>query len=97
MLTWSHQITRLAEQLRADEELPDRNSQVYEEHRRVIQNNMDAARYLGPQLQNFSQFVLPIGSYFLYLYSFHPKKQLMHLKILPFLYFFAHRGNLNIN
>jgi hypothetical protein len=62
MLTWSHQITRLAEQLRADEELPDRNSQVYEEHRRVIQNNMDAARYLGPQLQNFSQFVLPIGS-----------------------------------
>ena len=36
------------------------NSEAYEEHRRNIQNNMSAARYLSPQLQNFAQFVVPL-------------------------------------
>ena len=45
MLTWSIQLHRLADQLIRDEALPDRNSDVYQRHRRLIQNNMDAARY----------------------------------------------------
>ena len=61
MLTWSMQLTRLGEQLVRDEPLPDRNADVYQVHRRLIQNNMDAARYLSPQLQNFSQFIVPLG------------------------------------
>ena len=44
MLTWSIQLHRLADQLIRDEALPDRNSDVYQRHRRLIQNNMDAAR-----------------------------------------------------
>jgi len=45
MLTWSIQLHRLADQLIRDEALPDRNSEIYQRHRRLIQNNMDAARY----------------------------------------------------
>ena len=45
MLTWSIQLHRLADQLIRDEPLPNRNSDVYQRHRRLIQNNMDAARY----------------------------------------------------
>ena len=44
MLTWSIQLHRLADQLIRDEALPDRNSEIYQRHRRLIQNNMDAAR-----------------------------------------------------
>ena len=44
MLTWSIQLHRLADQLIRDEALPDRNSDIYQRHRRLIQNNMDAAR-----------------------------------------------------
>ena len=61
MLTWSMQLHRLADQLIKDEPLPDRNSDKYAKHRRLIQNNMDASRYLSPQLQNFSKFVIPLG------------------------------------
>jgi len=61
MLTWSMQLHRLADQLIKDEPLPDRNSEKYAKHRRLIQNNMDASRYLSPQLQNFSKFVIPLG------------------------------------
>jgi hypothetical protein len=44
-----------------DEPLPDRNSEIYERNRRLIQNNMDSARYLSPQLQSFCQFIIPLG------------------------------------
>ena len=44
MLTWSIQLHRLADQLIRDEPLLNRNSDVYQRHRRLIQNNMDAAR-----------------------------------------------------
>jgi len=50
MLTWSMQLHRLADQLIKDEPLPDRNSEAYQRDRRLIQNNMDASRYLSPQL-----------------------------------------------
>lgn len=61
MLTWSMQLHRLADQLIKDEPLPDRNAEQYQKNRRLIQNNMDASRYLSPQLQNFCQFVVPLG------------------------------------
>jgi len=61
LLTWSHQLKRLGEQLVRDEALPDRDAPEYRDQRRLIQNNMDAARYLSPQLQNFSQFIVPLG------------------------------------
>merc|ERR1712130_189052 len=61
LLTWSHQLERLGKQLVRDEALPDREATEYRDQRRLIQNNMDAARYLSPQLQNFSQFIVPLG------------------------------------
>ena len=47
MLTWSIQLQRLADQLIRDEPLPDRTAEIYQRHRRLIQNNMDAARYIN--------------------------------------------------
>ena len=47
MLTWSMQLHRLADQLIKDEPLPDRSSENYKKSRRLIQNNMDASRYLS--------------------------------------------------
>ena len=61
MLIWSHQLTRLGEQLIRDQHLGEHTSAEYQQHRRIIQNNMDAARYLSPQLQYFCQFIIPLG------------------------------------
>ena len=47
MLTWSMQLHRLADQLIKDEPFPDRSSENYKKSRRLIQNNMDASRYLS--------------------------------------------------
>ena len=41
------QLHRLADQLIKDEPLPDRSSENYKKSRRLIQNNMDASRYLS--------------------------------------------------
>ena len=59
--TWSFQLHRLSDQLIRDEPLPDSNSKEYQTARRLIQNNMDASRYMSPELQNFCQFVIPLG------------------------------------
>lgn len=59
--TWSFQLHRLSDQLIRDEALPDKSSKEYELSRRLIQNNMDASRYMSPELQNFCQFVIPLG------------------------------------
>jgi len=59
--TWSFQLHRLSDQLIRDESLPDPNSKEYQKARRLIQNNMDASRYMSPELQNFCQFVIPLG------------------------------------
>ena len=37
-------------------------STEFEETRRKIQNLFDAARYLSPQLDNFCNYVIPLGS-----------------------------------
>ena len=62
MLTWVMQLQRLGKQLIEDKELPDVRSESYETCRRLIQNNMDAARYLGPQFQNYSGFICHLAS-----------------------------------
>jgi len=59
--TWSFQLHRLSDQLIRDEPLPDKNAPEYETARRLIQNNMDASRYMSPELQHFCQFVIPLG------------------------------------
>jgi len=61
LLVWSHQLTRLGNQLVRDQNLDDRNSMEYQRHRRNIQNNMDAAKYLSSELQNFCTFMVPLN------------------------------------
>ena len=54
-------MERLGKLLVQDRRLPDRECEDYGTHRRLIQNNMDAARYLSPQLRNFSEFIIPVA------------------------------------
>jgi|ERR1712227_371209 len=59
--TWSFQLQHLSDQLIRDDPLPDKQSIEYKKTRRLIQNNMDAARYLAPQLRDLADFVIPLG------------------------------------
>ena len=56
MLTWSHQLTRLGEQLTSDQNLNDRT-----EFEHLFQNTRDAANYLSPQLLRYCRFRVPFG------------------------------------
>merc|ERR1712081_11722 len=38
----------------------NRNSVEYQRARRRIQNNMDASRYVSPELSNFAKFQIPL-------------------------------------
>jgi hypothetical protein len=40
----------------------DRGDPNYQRQRKLIQNLMDASRYLSPQLQNFCNYIIPLGS-----------------------------------
>ena len=63
LLTWSHQLKRLGETLVADESFPEGSAcEQYGETRKIIQNNMDSARYLSPLCAKFSEFIIPLGS-----------------------------------
>jgi len=59
MLLYSHQLHEFGTQLVQDKNL-NRNSQEYQIARRRIQNNMDAARYVSPELSNFAKFQIPL-------------------------------------
>jgi len=61
LLVWSSQLERLGKLLVEDRRLPDRECEDYGYHRRLIQNNMDAARYLSPQLRNYADFIIPLA------------------------------------
>ena len=69
LLVWSSQLERLGKLLVEDRRLPDRECEDYGYHRRLIQNNMDAARYLSPQLRNRVEKFLSIPVKFLKLKS----------------------------
>ena len=58
---WSFHLHRLSDQLMRDEPLSDKNTPEYERACRLVQNNMDASRYLAPALQHFRHFVIPLG------------------------------------
>ena len=45
-----------------DQALGGRTDSEFQRQRRQIQNAMDAARYLSPQLQTFCNFIIPLGS-----------------------------------
>ena len=55
------ELSKLSNVLIMDPVLPH-DSQQKENTRRLIQNNMDAARYLSVQLKNFTQFCVPLDS-----------------------------------
>jgi hypothetical protein len=57
---WALELNRLSDELIRDVEVPA-GSREREELRRLIQNNMDAARYFHPHLQNFTQFCVPLN------------------------------------
>jgi hypothetical protein len=59
LLLYSHQLEAFGKQLKEDRNL-NRNSQEYAIARRRIQNNMDAARYVSPELSNFAKFQIPL-------------------------------------
>lgn len=59
MLLYSHQLHEFGTQLVEDKNL-NRNSVEYQRARRRIQNNMDAARYVSPELSNFAKFQIPL-------------------------------------
>lgn len=62
MMLWSHQLEELGNLLIADPELPsDRSSTTYQQARRLIQNNLDACRYISPQMSQFAKFVIPLA------------------------------------
>ena len=60
LLTWSHQLKRMGKTLVQDKHLTP-NTAEYGKVRRLIQNNMDTARYTAAQLNQFSTFVIPLG------------------------------------
>lgn len=57
---FSMELARLSDELIRDASYPDRSAQDYHKCRRLIQNLTDGARYLSPQLHNFSSFVIPL-------------------------------------
>ena len=52
-------LKKFAEVLHRDEKSTDTNE--VEGQRRVIQNNLDTVRYVGPLLVNLSKIVVPVG------------------------------------
>ena len=56
----SKNLKSLAKILKQDEKHSDSN--LAENQRRNIQNNLDAVRYCSPLLVNFSKLVVPIGN-----------------------------------
>ena len=56
----SRNLKALAEVLKQDEKHTDSN--LAENQRRNIQNNLDTVRYCSPLLVNFSKIVVPIGN-----------------------------------
>jgi len=59
---YSFLMARLSDDLVRDQPFESRDSVEYQRNRRLIQNLMDAARYLGPELENFCNYVIPLGS-----------------------------------
>jgi len=59
--TWSYQLDQMSKLLTKSQENPDDCIDSYENASRLIQNNMDAARYMSHQLNHFTQFVVPLG------------------------------------
>ena len=60
LITWAVQLHRLSDQLIRDEQVTDSESEKFKKARRLIQNNMDAARYMAQELSTFSQLVIPL-------------------------------------
>jgi hypothetical protein len=59
---FARNLEHLADFLAKDEKLPNnKNDEKYKSARRMFQNNMDAAKFLAPELKNFSQFIIPLG------------------------------------
>lgn len=58
--SFSMEMARLSDELIRDSSYPDRSAPEYHKVRRLIQNLTDGARYLSPQLHNFSSFVIPL-------------------------------------
>ena len=58
----SKYIRYLKDDLVRDQALASRSSSEFQRQRRLIQNTMDAARYLSPELQNFCNFIIPLGT-----------------------------------
>jgi len=59
---YSFQMSQLSDELIRDPQYSSTKSTEFEETRRKIQNLFDAARYLSPQLDNFCNYVIPLGS-----------------------------------
>lgn len=57
---WALELNRLSNELIRDVEAPT-GTPEREALRRLIQNNMDAARYFHPHLQNLTQFCVPLN------------------------------------
>ena len=57
---WAVQLHQLSEQLIRDKQVSGLESEEFIRDRRLIQNSMDAARYMGQELLTFSQLVIPL-------------------------------------
>ena len=57
---WALELNRLSDVMIRDVDVTN-DADARENLRRLIQNNMDAARYLHPYLQNLTQFCIPLN------------------------------------
>jgi len=54
------ELHKLSDHLIRDEVL-EKGSKQYNNSKKSIQNNMDAARYMAPALQNFAKMIIPLS------------------------------------
>ncbi|CAG5109758.1 Oidioi.mRNA.OKI2018_I69.chr2.g4252.t1.cds [Oikopleura dioica] len=58
---YSDLLARLSDSLKSDEKIAAKGNDEYRDFRRLLQNSIDSAKFLSPELEIISKFVIPLS------------------------------------